>query len=139
MSLRRLAGDCTEALLDQGLIWRVHPGLLRPDLLDLADDREALLEELLHWIATRTLSLTDDDIGLLLAAGAFDVEGWNELSDIGADLLLSVQEVVLQVATGVTSSAVQDLRRLLTAPHLGAAIPTDSMEITHYLGAKESV
>ena len=51
---RSLTADCTGALLDEG-VWQVEPGLLRPDLLDLADDPSALVAELVHWVATRRL------------------------------------------------------------------------------------
>lgn len=139
IALRGLAGDCTEALLDQDLVWRIDPGLLRPELLDLVDDREALLAELLHWVATRSLSLTDEDLELLLSAGALDIEEWAHLSDIGADVLMSIQNMVVQAATGVTASTHHELRYLITASHLGPPGSVESMELIHYLGAKESV
>lgn len=37
-TLRRIAHECTSALLDQGLIWEVDARLLNPELLALADD-----------------------------------------------------------------------------------------------------
>lgn len=138
-ALRALAADCTEALLDQELDWAVNPGLLQPELLDLADDPELLLIELLHWARTRHLALTDDDLELLLAAGALDPDTWLQFSDLGADLLMGFQEVLVRGATGVSSEARTDVRCMLTAPHLGATdreVPHDRI---HYLAAKELV
>lgn len=138
-SLRRLAVDCTEALLDQELVWAVNPALLRPELLDLADDRELLLIELLHWVQTRRLSLTDDDLELLLAAGALEVDSWSQFSDLGADLLLSLQEVVLRVATGVSAEPETEVRCLLTAAHLKPIDSAGPIDRIHYLAAKEPI
>ena len=138
-ALRALAADCTEALLDEGLAWEMNPGLLQPELLDLADDPELLLIELLHWAETRRLSLTDDDLELLLAAGALEPDTWSQFSDLGADLLMGFQEVLLQVAAGVCSEARTEVRCMLTAAHLGASdreVPHDRI---HYLAVKESV
>jgi len=134
-ALRALAADCTEALLDQGLDWEVDPGLLQPGLLDLADDPELLLIELLHWAQTRRLSLTDEDLELLLAAGALELDAWSQLSDLGADLLMGFQEVLLRGATGVSPEVRTDVRCMLTAAHLGATdreVPHDRI---HYLAA----
>ena len=138
-ALRALAADCTEALLDQELDWEVNPGLLQPELLDLADDPELILIELLHWAQTRRLSLTHDDLERLLAAGALDLDTWLQFSDLGADLLMGLQEVLLRGATGVSSEARTAVRCMLTAPHLGATdreVPHDRI---HYLAAKELV
>ena len=138
-ALRALASDCTDALLDQGLTWEVNSGLLQPELLDLANDPELLLIELLHWEQTRHLSLTDDDLDLLLASGALELDTWLQLSDLGADLLMGLQELFLRVATGVSSEAQTEARCILTAAHLGATdheVPNDRI---HYLGAKEPV
>ncbi|MEM9655382.1 MAG: hypothetical protein AAGA65_25040 [Actinomycetota bacterium] len=137
-ALRALAADCTEALLDQELAWEVNPGLLRPDLLDLADDPELLVIELLHWVQTRRLSLTDDDLELLLGAGALELDAWLQLSDLGADLLIGFQEILLRVATGVTSKPRSEARCMLTAAHLGA-MNQEPHDRVHYLAAKEPV
>ena len=138
-ALRALATDCTEALLDQGLAWEVNPGLLQPELLDLADDPELLLIELLHWTQTRRLSLTDDDLELLLAVGALEPDTWLQLSDLGADLLTGFQEVLLRVASGVSSAARTEVRCMLTAAHLGATDQEVPHDRIHYLAAKEPV
>lgn len=138
-ALRALAADCTEALLEQGLAWEVNPGLLQPELLDLADDPELLLIELLHWAQTRRLSLTDDDLALLLETGALELDMWSQFSYLGADMLMGFQEVLLRVATGVSSEARTEVRCMLTAAHLGATdreVPHDRI---HYLAAKELV
>ncbi len=137
--LRRLAGDCTEALLTRDVVWRVDPGLLRPELLELADDPEALLEELLHWVATRSLALTDDDLEFLLSVGAFDKERWAELIDVGADVLTGVLDTVIQSATGVTAGPHFEPHRLVTAVHLEPPTRAESMKVIHSIGAKEPV
>ena len=138
-TMRQLASDCVEALLDHGLVWRIHPGLLQPDLLDLADDREALLGELVHWAATRTLSLTDDDVELLLMAGALDVDSWAQLGDLGTDLLMGLQDVVLVGATGVRGDAESEPYGLVAATHLDPVDRADLSDPVQYLGAKEPV
>lgn len=137
IALRCLASDCIEALLDHGHVWRVDPAVLRPDLLDLADDREALLSELVHWAATRTLSLTDDDVELLLMAGALEVDSWIQFGDLGADVLMSLQEVFLAGATGVRVIAEVGQSGFVTARHLDPV--ADPTERVHYLGANELV
>lgn len=138
-ALRALASDCTEALLDQGLTWEVDPGLLQPELLDLADDPEQILIELLHWAQTRRLFVADDDLEMLLAVGALEFDAWSQVSDLGADLLMGLREVLLPVATGVSPEDRTEDRCILTAAHLGATdqeVPNDRI---HYLGAKEPV
>ena len=138
-ALRRLAADCTEALLDEGLVWRVDQHLLRPDLLDLADDPALLILELLHWLDTRPLSLSREDLELLLSAEALDPDSWAQFSDIGADVLRSVEEFVVHAATGVGEPREHEPRCLLAAAHIDLADPTESIDRIHYLGAKEPV
>lgn len=138
-ALRALAADCTEALLDQELDWEVNPGLLQPELLDLAEDPGLLLIELLHWTQTRRLSLTDAGLELLLTSGALRLDAWSQFSDLGTDLLACFQDVLLRAATGVSSEARTDVRRLLTAAHPGVTdrdVPHDRI---HYLAARELV
>ncbi|MCQ3808166.1 MAG: hypothetical protein KTV16_12970, partial [Acidimicrobiia bacterium] len=123
--------------LDHGLVWRIHPGLLQPDLLDLADDREALLGELVHWAATRTLSLADDDLEFLLMAGALDVDSWAQFGDLGTDLLMGLQDSVLGGATGVRVGTESESHGLVAATHLDPVDRADLSDPVHHLGAKE--
>ena len=138
-ALRALAGDCTEALLDEEFAWEVDPGLLQPELFELADDPELLLVELLHWARTRRLSLTDDDLDMLLEVGALKIESWMQISDLGADLLTGLQEVLLRAATGVDSELQTEVQCMLTASHLGTAFQEGLHDQIHYLAAKELV
>lgn len=138
-ALRALATDCTETLLDQGIVWEVNPGLLKLELLDLADDPELLLIELMHWAQTRSLSLTDDDLEQLRAAGALDVDTWLQFSDLGADLLMGLEQVLQPATTGVSFEAQTEDRCLLTASHLDATDQEVPHDRTHYLAAKEPV
>ena len=138
-ALRRLATDRTEALLDEGLVWRVDQHLLRPDLLDLADDPALLILELLHWLDTRPLSLAQADLELLLTAEALDPDSWAQFSDIGADMLRSVEEFVVQAATGTGEQREHEPRCLLAAAHIDLADPTESIDRIRYLGLKEPV
>lgn len=138
-ALRGLAADCTEAMLDQGLVWEVNPRLLQPEFLDLANDRELLLIELLHWAQTRRMSLTDDDLEQLLAAGALELDSWSQFGDLGADLLMGLQEVVLRVATGVSAAEETEVRCHLTAAHLEPIDRAGPIDRIHYLAAKELV
>lgn len=138
VALRRLAIDCTEALLDQGLVWDVDPRLLQAELLDRADDPESLVIELLHWVQTRRLSLTDDNLDFLLVAGALEIDSWSQFSDLGVDMLMALQEIVLGAATGV-GVVRADALCLLTAAHLDPIDSIESLQRIHYLAAKEPV
>jgi hypothetical protein len=137
VELRGLARDCTEALLDEGH-WIVDPGLLRPDLLDLADDPAALVVELVHWVETRSLELSPAEIETLLELGALNTDAWAAVGDLGLDIWTAVQDLVVSSATA-PGRHIGDAGswRLLTATHLevqtGRAVP----EIVHYLGRKE--
>jgi len=138
-ALRYLASDCIEALLDRGGIWRVHPDLLRPEHWDHADDAETVLGELVHWSATRELSVDDHDLESLLDTGALEVDSWARIGDLGADLLMSLQEVVLDAATGVRTHEEAGLLGWLVAEHLDPVDLSDPTERVHYLGVKELV
>ena len=138
-ALRRLAADCTEALLDQGLVWRVDQHLLRPDVLDLASDQEQLLNELHHWEDTRSLYLADEDVELLLTDGALDPDSWARVSDIGADILTSLQPIVLRAATGMGGRTKDAPRCLLSAAHVELIGHPEPIDQIHYIGAKELV
>ncbi|MXW76588.1 MAG: hypothetical protein F4Z58_11230 [Acidimicrobiaceae bacterium] len=134
-ALRQLASDCIEALLDQGEIWRVHPSLLRPEQWDHFDDAETVLGEFVHWSATRELSVDDDDLELLLDVGALDIDAWFGLGDLGGDVFSSLQEVLLNSATGVSGVDVGPCG-WLTATHLD---PTEGFGTVRYLGTEELV
>ena len=138
-ALRRLAADCTEALLDKGLVWRVEQRLLRPDLLDIANDPVRVLIEFLHWVRTRPLALTDEDLEVLLSVGALEPDSWAQASDLGTDLLMSIQKVALSAATGVIGKPEHELRCLLAAEYPSHAGPPEMFDRIHYLGEKELV
>ncbi|MDE0162415.1 MAG: hypothetical protein OXL98_11840 [Acidimicrobiaceae bacterium] len=138
-ALRRLAADCTEALLDSDLEWQVDPQLLRPDLMDLADDPVLLLSELSHWVGTRPSFLTDEDLEMLVGTGALDVDMWVEISDIGADLLMTLQELALRAATQVGERTENEQRCLVVAAHLDPPDRLQPIHRIHYLGVKEKV
>lgn len=132
--LRRLSEDCTTALLDSGLVWQVDPGLLRPDLLDQAEASSDVLEELLHWVMTRKLTLTEADLEELDQVGMIDLDAWNALGDIGLDVWTALQQVLLDAASG-RSTAVPSGHCLLTAAHLSVGGDT-SFEVVHVLGVR---
>ena len=138
-ALRRLAADCTEALLDGDLEWQVDPRLLRPDLVDLADDPLLLLGELSHWVQTRSSFLTEEDLEVLLVEEALDVDSWIEISDIGTDLLMTFQKLALRTSTGVGERIENEERCLVVAAHLDRADHPEPIHRIHYLGAKEMV
>lgn len=137
-ALRGLVEDCTNALLDRGLVWHVDPGLFRPDLLDGAEAPEDLLDELLHWTMTRTLTLSDDDLTMLDEAGALRVNAWEEMSDLRADVWTSLQDVVLGASTGVTLGPSRGRRCLLTASHLRGE-HDDRYEHVYVIGRRRAV
>lgn len=133
--LRRLSDDCTTALLDSGLVWQVDPGLLRPDLLDQADAPSDVLDELLHWVMTRKLTLTEADVEELDQGGVLDLDAWNALGDIGLDVWTALQQVLLDALSG-GSTAVPSGHCLLTAAHLSAGEDM-SFEVVHVLGLQQ--
>ena len=141
-AVRALSGDCTDALLGDGLDWRVDQGLLRPELLALADDKEALLLELLHWLQTRPLDVRDEDIEVLIDAGALDPDAWSILGDVGPALFASVHQGLIEK---VATRPAGDNRRshepqgVVTAAHLGLHEFHESTTLVRYLGNKELV
>ncbi len=137
-ALRALAADCTEALLDQDLVWEVRPGLLQPELLDEADDPARLVIALIHWEQTRRLALTDDGLETLLESGALEPDAWSQFGDLGTDLLTGFQDIPLRTATGETPKSRGTFRCMLTADHLGPIDHDMRVDRIHDL-AKEPV
>ena len=141
-ALRALSDDCTDALLEDGFDWQVDQRLLRPELLALAQDREALLLELLHWLQTRPLDVRDEDIEVLIDAGVLDPSAWSILGDVGAALFASVhQGLIEKVATRPAGDdrRPQESQGVVTAAHLGLHEFHESTTVVHYLGNKELV
>ncbi len=137
-ALRRLAKDCTGALLDRAVVWQLDPGLLRPELLNQAAAPLDVLEELLHWAMTRTLTVSDVDLVALDDAGALRVEVWDSLRDLASDVWTSLQDVILGAATGSTRGPVGLTRRVLTASHL-RALGNATEEDVHVIGRVKAV
>jgi hypothetical protein len=139
--LRRLTADATEALLDDGAPWVVDPGLLRPELLDIADDPEALVSELIHWVQTRSMSISAEDIDHLLELGALNVDAWSAIGDLGTDVWTALQELIERAATTELSgpSVMSGRWRLVTATHLESADWSFEPELVHHLGQREAV
>lgn len=136
-ALRALSRDCTDALLDEGA-WLLDPGLLRPDLLDLADDPALLVVELVHWVETRSLELSTAEIEVLLELGALDVDTWAAVGDLGLDIWTAIQDMVVDSATAAEESSPEGgSRRLLTATHLEVYAGSTTPDFVHYLGRKE--
>jgi hypothetical protein len=137
VELRQLARDSTEALLDEGN-WIVDPGLLRPGLLDFADDPAALVFELVHWVRTRSLELSPAEIETLLEMGALDTDAWAAVGDLGLDIWTAIQGLVVSWATATEHRADNAASlRFLTATHLEAHSGTAVPDRVHYLGRKE--
>lgn len=136
VALRALALDCTDALLDEEA-WQVEAGLLRPDLLDLADDPAALLTELMHWLRTRTLELSPTDVAVLIELGVLDTGAW-EMFDLGLDISTAVKSLLEAAATGSPRRADPSASwRLVTAAHLGVRERGSQPRSIRYLGQRE--
>jgi hypothetical protein len=141
-AFRRLTRDCTEALLDDAVDpWVVDPGLLRPELLDLADDRAAVVSELMHWLRTRPVSLNPEDVERLLSLDVLDYDAWSHLGDLGADLWTALQELIERSATTGQDVASRAGRpwRLVSAKHLSATVWNPEPELTYRLGQESTV
>ena len=138
-ALRALSRDCTDALLDEGA-WLINPGLLRPDLLDLADDPAALIADLVHWVETRSLVLSTAEIEVLLELGALDVDAWAAIGDLGLDIWTAIQHLIVDSVTAADESSIEaGSRRLLTATHLEVDASGVASDFVYYLGLKEPV
>lgn len=135
-ALRALARDCTEALLDEGA-WEVEPGLLRPELLELADDPATLVAELVHWVKTRSLAISADEIETLLDLGALELEAWASVSDLGIDIWTSIQALVESSATTPRSRESGDPIRVVTATHVEVRAWSEEPDVVHFLGRRE--
>lgn len=143
-TLRRLTRVCTEALLDEGSAWLVDPGLLRPELLDLAEDRTALVMELLDWVTTHTAALSFEDADFLIGLGASTIESWmefGEIGDLGLDLWTLVEDL-LQRAVAESDAGRGSggtTRRLVAASHVAVSTRVTGIDVIHHLGRKEEV
>jgi hypothetical protein len=140
-SLRRISRDCSDALLDDSVTWLVDPRLLRPELLDLADNREVLIIELLDWVQTRALTLAPSDLDILIEMGVMESEAWTRLGDIGFDIWIGLEGLVERAATSSTDAGSMETTPvgLVTASHLGISAHVNEIEFVHYLGRKEAV
>jgi hypothetical protein len=137
VELRALARDCTDALLDEEA-WQVEAGLLRPDLLDLADDPVVLVTELMHWLRTRTLELSPADVEVLLELGVLDTGAWEMFDDLGLDISTAVQSLVEAAATGSPRRADPPVSwRLVTATHIGVQERGSQPRSIRYLGQRK--
>ena len=138
-ALRALARDCTDALLDEEA-WQLEAGLLRPELLDLADDPVALVTDLMHWLRTRTLELSPTDAEVLLELGALDTGAWELFGGLGLDISTAVQGLVEAAATGSPRRADQSVSwRLVTATHIEVRERGSQPQLVRYLGQKDLV
>ncbi len=139
-TLRLLGRDCTEALLDDGSPWVVDPGLLRPELLDLAADSAALVTELMHWIGTRSLEVTTSDVEHLLELGVFELDAWATTGDIAGDVVTALHMLIEQAATAgpIPRATSPASWRIVTALHLEQTWSTEP-EAVHYLGDREGI
>ncbi|MEX0663324.1 MAG: hypothetical protein WD598_00980 [Acidimicrobiia bacterium] len=139
--LREITKDCTEALLDDGPSWVVNPGLLRPELFDRADDKSALIGDLVHWTRTRSLTVSAVDLEHLRELGALQSEEWSTFDDLAGDVWTALHGLVERAATAATpakSEAPKGLR-VVTAAHLDLAAFVSDPESVHYLGRKDAV
>jgi hypothetical protein len=140
IALRELARDCTEAVLDEGTPWVVDPGVLQPELLELAADPVAVVTDLMHWIETRPVEVSDTDVHQLLELGVFESNAWTSAGDMAADVVTALHLLIEHAATsGATSRrSGPAFWRVLTALHLDRTW-TDEPETVHFLGERERV
>jgi hypothetical protein len=134
-SFRQITADCTEALLDKGSVWMVESGVLRPDLLDSANDKFALITELMHWTRTRSLAISMTDSKRLLELDVLQPEAWNDLRDLGVDIGTAYLELIKSAVT-TTASEEATMLRLVTATHLEPGVSVSELDAIHYLGQK---
>jgi len=138
-ALRRLTADCTEALIDDDCVWQVDQKLLLPDHLNLAAAPESLLGELIHWVGTRRLSMADDDLERLVAAGVLEPEYWATFGDLAMDVASSLQDWMVNASADSDIGEAGELVGLLAPAHLGQVDGAEEADRVRYLGSKELV
>lgn len=75
-ALWALTGDCTDAMLDDDMPWRIDTDLLSADLLEGHAEPSVVLTEVMHILRTRRITATFDDLQALQACGAFATSTW---------------------------------------------------------------
>lgn len=92
-ALWALTGDCTDAMLDDDVPWRIDPALLSAELLDGYAEPSVVLAEVMHILRTRQVTATFDDLQILQESGALQASTWMS-TGYGSDL-------ASQIAAGI--------------------------------------
>lgn len=77
-ALWALTGDCTDAMLDDDIPWRIDTDLLSADLLEGHGEPSVVLTEVMHILRTRRITATFDDLQALQESGAFAPSTWTK-------------------------------------------------------------
>ena len=78
-ALRTLAADGTASLLDGRVPLQLDIGILSPVLLAACEDRESSLLKLLDVVSKRDVMFDREDVEILAAIRALDVDNWTEM------------------------------------------------------------
>lgn len=132
---RAITSDCTEVLLDDST-WELDTNLLHAEAISTAENAEALIEDLVHWVATRQLHVSADEILLLVEDGALEPDAWSEESDLGLDLLTVLQQMLEEQITKDVGNERDSVLRLVTAEHVYQGEGSDEVQ---YLGSREGI
>ena len=86
--------DCTDAILDGDVPWRLDPDLFSPELLDSCDFPQGILTEVMHIMRTRLVDTTGGDLERLEKYSAFLPSTWSGTA--------YGKELASQIAVGVS-------------------------------------
>ena len=103
-ALWALAGDCTDAMLDDDTPWRIDTDLLSADLLAGHGVPSVVLTEVMHILRTRRITATFDDLQALQDSGAFAASTWMRTgygSDLASQIAIGMKLMIERALSGV--------------------------------------
>ena len=103
-ALWALTGDCTDAMLDDEMPWRIDADLLSADMLDGHGEPSVVLIEVMHILRTRRITATFDDLQALQESGALATSTWMSTgygSDLASQIAIGIKLVVERALSNV--------------------------------------
>ena len=103
-ALWALTGDCTDAMLDDDMPWRIDTDLLSADLLDGHDEPSVILTEVMHILLTRRITATLDDLQALQDSGALAASTWMRTgygSDLASQIAIGMKLMIERALSSV--------------------------------------
>jgi hypothetical protein len=127
--LRRLSADCGRALLEDDAAWIIDPRAIDPSSLG-ADRAVDVLIELMHWLQTRTLRLSETSYEFAVEVHAsLTKDSWGEQADLAGELTVAFADLLMRPPV---PKADGQRRALLTTASL--PVVNDEFDVVRYLG-----